>query len=97
MFKEDIVTLSILELSDRMEIQHLLTRYCHPVDQLDWTAHRSVYTPDPVIDDVSAGPNRTVDQMVEFLSRALEKGVLIQDAISTSARTPSSPTVWQRV
>jgi hypothetical protein len=56
-----------------------------------------VYTPDPVIDDVSAGPNRTVDQMVEFLSRALEKGVLIQDAISTSARTPSSPTVWQRV
>jgi hypothetical protein len=75
----------------------LLTRYCHAVDQLDWTAHRSVYTPDPVIDDVSAGPNRTVDQMVEFLSRALEKGVLIQDAISTSARTPSSPTVWQRV
>jgi hypothetical protein len=43
MFKEDIVTLSILELSDRMEIQHLLTRYCHAVDQLDWTAYRSMY------------------------------------------------------
>jgi len=78
------LTLAIQELSDRMEIQLLLTRYCHAVDQRDWTAYRSVYTPDAVIDDVSAGPNRTVDEMVEFLSRALEKVVVIQHAISTS-------------
>lgn len=78
------MTLSIQELSDRMEIQLLLTRYCHAVDQRDWTTYRSVYTPDAVIDDVTAGPNRTVDQMVEFLSRALEKVVVIQHAVSTS-------------
>jgi hypothetical protein len=38
---------------------------------------------DAVIDDVSAGPGRSVDAMVEFLSRALERVVLIQHAVST--------------
>jgi hypothetical protein len=37
-----------------------------------------------VIDDVSAGPGNSVDDMVEFPSRALERVVLIQHAISTA-------------
>src|SRR5439155_25511778 len=43
-----------------------------------------VYTADAVIDDVSAGPGKSVDEMVAFLKRALERVVLIQHAISTS-------------
>jgi hypothetical protein len=65
-------------ISDRLEIEQLLVRYCYAVDERDWDAYRSVYTEDAVIDDVSAGPGRSVDEMVEFLSWALEKVVTIQ-------------------
>jgi ketosteroid isomerase-like protein len=67
-----------------MEIEQVLIRYCHAIDQRDWDAYRSVYTEDAVIDDVSAGPGNSVDAMVEFLSGALERVALIQHAISTS-------------
>jgi ketosteroid isomerase-like protein len=78
------MTLSHQEISDRMEIEQLLIRYCYAIDQRDWDAYRSVYTDDAVIDDVSAGPSNSVDDMVEFLSRALERVALIQHAISTA-------------
>ena len=78
------MALSVQEMSDRLEIEQLLVRYCYAIDRRDSDAYRSVYTEDAVIDDVSAGPGNTVDQMVEFLSRALEGVVLIQHGISTS-------------
>jgi 3-phenylpropionate/cinnamic acid dioxygenase small subunit len=78
------MTLSHQEISDRLEIEQLLVRYCYAIDQRDWDAYRAVYTRDAVIDDVSAGPGNSVDDMVEFLSRALERVVLIQHAISTA-------------
>jgi ketosteroid isomerase-like protein len=78
------MALSVQEISDRLEIEQLLIRYCYAIDQRDWDAYRSVYTEDAVIDDVSAGPGNTVDDMVGFLSHALERVVLIQHAISTS-------------
>jgi ketosteroid isomerase-like protein len=81
--KETSVTLSMQEISDRLEIEQLLVRYCHAIDQRDWDAYRAVYTEDAVIDDVSAGHGNSVDQMVEFLTRALEGVVLIQHAVST--------------
>jgi ketosteroid isomerase-like protein len=78
------MTLSHQEISDRLEIEQLLVHYCHAIDQHDWDAYRAVYTKDAVIDDVSAGPDNSVDDMVEFLSGALERVVLIQHAISTA-------------
>lgn len=78
------MTMSLREISDRLEIEQLLIRYCHAIDQRDWDAYRAVYTDDTVIDDVTAGLGNSVDEMVAFLSHALEKVVLIQHAISTS-------------
>ena len=78
------MAMSIHEISDRMEIEQLLIRYCHAIDERDWDAYRSVYTDDAIIDDIGAGPGNTVGQMVEFLQNALKKVVLIQHAISTS-------------
>lgn len=78
------MTLTMQEISDRMEIEQLLIRYCHAIDQRDWDAYRAIYTEDAVIDDVGAGPGNSVDDMVEFLSRALERVALIQHAVSTS-------------
>jgi ketosteroid isomerase-like protein len=78
------MTLSHQEISDRLEIEELLVRYCYAIDQRDWDAYRAVYTDDAVIDDVSAGSDNSVDDMVEFLSGALESVVRIQHAISTT-------------
>jgi ketosteroid isomerase-like protein len=78
------MTLTAQEISDRLEIEQLLVRYCHAVDQRDWDAYRAVYTEDALIDDIGAGPGNGVDDMVAFLSRALERVVLIQHAVSTS-------------
>jgi hypothetical protein len=30
------MTLSIQEISDRLEIEQLLIRYCHAIDERDW-------------------------------------------------------------
>jgi ketosteroid isomerase-like protein len=48
------MTLSSQEISDRLEIEQLLIRYCHAIDERDWDTYRSVYTDDAVIDDISA-------------------------------------------
>lgn len=42
--------LSLQEISDRLEIQELLTRYSHAVDTRDWDALDLVFTPDATID-----------------------------------------------
>lgn len=78
------MTPPLQETSDRAEIEQLLVRYCHAIDQRDWDTYRSVYTDDAVIDDIGAGLGRTVDEMVEFLDQALQHVVQIQHAISTS-------------
>jgi ketosteroid isomerase-like protein len=78
------VALTLEEIADRMEIEQLLVRYCHAIDSRDWDAYRSVYTPDAVIDDVGAAPGNSVEDMVAFLSRALDGVIQIQHAISTS-------------
>ena len=47
------MTMSAQEISDRLEIDQLLIRYCHAIDQRDWESYRSVYTEDAVIDDIT--------------------------------------------
>lgn len=47
--------MDIQELSDRLEITDLLTRYARAVDRKDWDLYRRVFTPDAEIDYTSAG------------------------------------------
>jgi len=47
--------LSLQEISDRLEIQDLLTRYCHAIDGRDFDALDTVFTPDAVIDYTESG------------------------------------------
>jgi hypothetical protein len=82
--KEDAMALSLQEISDRLEIQDLLTRYCYAVDDRDWDAYRRVFTPDAVIDDtVTGGIKSGVEEHVTYLDRALSKILISQHAIST--------------
>jgi hypothetical protein len=86
------MTMPPQEISDRLEIEQLLIRYCHAIDSRDWDAYRAAYAPDAVIDDVSAGPGNSVDDMVAFLPWALATVVMIQHAISTSLVTIDADT-----
>jgi SnoaL-like domain len=78
------MTLSLREISDRLEIEELLVRYCYAVDDRDWEAYRNVFTPDAVLDDTVTGGIRSgVEEHVVFMKRALSKILISQHAIST--------------
>jgi hypothetical protein len=75
---------SLNQLSDHLEIEDLLTRYCYAVDDRDWNAYRRVFTPDAVIDDtVTGGVKSGVEEHITYMKRALSKIVMSQHAIST--------------
>ena len=64
--------LSHQELSDRAEIQDLMTRYAYAIDDRDWDALDSVFTPDAIIDYSEAGGARgTVPEIKKFLAEAM--------------------------
>ena len=78
------MSLSNQEISDRLEIQEVLTRYCYAVDDRDWDRYRQLFTNDAVIDDtVTGGIKSGVEEHVAYLKRALSKVVMSQHAIST--------------
>src|SRR2546423_12829553 len=77
------------EISDRMEIEALLVRYCYAVDDRNWNTYRDVFTPDAVIDDSAAGGFRGgVEEHVKFMQKALSKIKISGD--EATARTHCS-------
>jgi hypothetical protein len=78
------MTLTCAQISDRIEIEDVLTRYCYAVDDREWDVYRGLFTHDAVIDDrVTGGIQSGVEEHIQYLSRALSKVVLSQHAIST--------------
>jgi 3-phenylpropionate/cinnamic acid dioxygenase small subunit len=78
------MALSCGQISDRIEIEDVLTRYCYAVDDREWDAYRDLFTPDAVIDDrVTGGLQSGVEEHIQYLRRALSKVLSSQHAIST--------------
>lgn len=78
------MSLSIQHISDRLEIQDVLTRYCYAVDDRDWDAYRQIFTSDAVIDDTVTGGIRSgVEEHIAYMRNALSKVLMSQHAIST--------------
>ena len=78
------VVLSLEQISDQVEIENILTRYCFAVDDREWDAYRSLFTHDADIDDrVTGGIQSGVEEHIQYLKKALSKVVLSQHAIST--------------
>jgi ketosteroid isomerase-like protein len=78
------LSLSIQHISDRLEIQDLLTRYCYAVDDRAWDTYRQLFTPDAVIDDaVTGGIKSGVEEHIAYMRKALSKILISQHAIST--------------
>src|SRR4051794_40535924 len=72
------------EMSDRLEINDLLVRYCYAVDDRDWDNYRAIFTPDAIIDDTVTGGERSgVEDHIVFMKRALARIRISQHAIST--------------
>jgi ketosteroid isomerase-like protein len=78
------MSLSVEHISDRLEIEEVLTRYCYAVDDRDWDAYREVFTADAVIDDtVTGGVRSGVEEHIGYMKNALSKVLISQHAIST--------------
>lgn len=77
--------LSLQEISDRLEIQDLLNRYCHAIDSRDWDALDDVFTPDARIDYSEAGGAvGGYAEIKAWLPKALERFPAYQHMVATS-------------
>jgi len=76
--------LKLQELSDKIEIQELLARYCHALDEKDWPSFRAVFSDDALLDfSAFGGPRGGVDDLVAFLEPILEGLASSQHTVST--------------
>src|SRR5687767_14883110 len=64
--------LDLQTISDRIEIDDLITRYTRSVDTLDWARFDTVFTPDATIDyTASGGIKGTRDDVRDWLAESL--------------------------
>jgi 3-phenylpropionate/cinnamic acid dioxygenase small subunit len=78
-------TLSLEEISDRIEIDDLLIRYTVAIDTKDWELLDTVYTPDAKIDyTTSGGIKSEYPEVRAWLAKALAPFTMTQHLISNS-------------
>jgi len=78
-------TLSLQEISDRIEIDDLLIRYTVAIDQKDWELLDTVYTPDAKVDYTeSGGIKGEYPEVRAWLAKALAPFTMTQHLISNS-------------
>ncbi|MGB2172770.1 MAG: nuclear transport factor 2 family protein, partial [Porticoccaceae bacterium] len=64
--------LSIQEISDRLEIQDLITSYCTVVDKKNWKGYREIFLEDASVDySGSGGLSGSVDEVIDYLDTSL--------------------------
>lgn len=77
--------LSMQEMSDRLEIQDLIARYAHAIDDRDYDALDRVFTPDATIDYTDLGGSKGSFQETKvFLAEAMPRFPAFQHASSTT-------------
>ncbi|MGW1680882.1 nuclear transport factor 2 family protein [Saccharopolyspora sp. NPDC002376] len=89
--------LSLQEISDRMEIQDLMVRYCHAVDTRQWDLLDEVFTEDALIDYTTMGGARgNLVQIKEFLASVMPGFSAFQHLIANSSIAVDSDTATGR-
>jgi hypothetical protein len=77
------MTMSIQEISDRLEIQDLMVRYSYAIDNRDWDALDDVFTPDAHIDySVFGGSVGNLAETKAFLAEAMPMFTTLQHMVS---------------
>ena len=75
--------LSMQEISDRLEIQDLLTRYSHALDTRDWDNLAKVFTEDAMIDYSEMGGSKgNLEETMSFLKMAMPNFSSFQHMVS---------------
>lgn len=78
-------TMSLEEMSDRLEIQDLFARYSFAIDDRDWDALDDVFTPDASIDYTAAGGVRgTLPQIKLWLAQVMARFSGYQHMVATT-------------
>lgn len=73
-----------IEIVDRIEIQDLLVRYCHTLDDRDWAAFEDLFADGAIIDfSAFGGPRCGARELVEFLRATALQVPRWQHTIST--------------
>ncbi len=82
------MTLSIEEISDRLEIQDLLATYSHAIDSMQWDTLDEVFTPDAFIDYTAmGGPAGNLVETKKFLAEVMPSFPGFQHMVATSKVT----------
>lgn len=77
--------LSLQEMSDRLEIQDLLSCYSHAIDERAWDRLDEIFTSDAVIDYTETGGAKgSVAQIKAWLPIALERFPRFQHMVATT-------------
>src|SRR5207342_225721 len=85
---ESVMTMSLEEISDRLEIQDLMVRYSYAIDNRDWDALDTVFTPDAHIDySVFGGSVGDLPSTKEFLTSAMPMFTTLQHMVSGTTMT----------
>ena len=79
------MTMTLQEISDRMEIQDLLVKYSYAIDTRDFEALDDVFTPDAWIDyTVFGGTAGNLGDTKKFLTETMPMFQSFQHMVSTS-------------
>lgn len=82
------MTLSLQEISDRLEIQDLLVDYSYAIDNRDWDALDAIFTPDASIDYTATGGIRgSLAEIKAFLPEGLAWFSSYQHLVATAKIT----------
>jgi len=82
------MTMSLQEISDRMEIQDLFVAYSYAIDSRTWDGLDDVFTPDAFIDySVFGGSSGDLASTKEFLASAMTMFPVFQHMVSGSTIT----------
>lgn len=77
--------LSLQEISDRLEIQDLFARYSFAIDDRDFDALESIFTPDAIIDySETGGAKGTVGEIKAWLPVAMKRFPMFQHMVATT-------------
>ena len=89
--------MSTIAIEDRIEVQDLLVRYCHVLDDRDWPAFEDLFTADAVLDFTAfGGPRCGVRELVDFLRSVAAQVPSWQHTISTSLLTAGDGCIKSR-
>ena len=90
--------LDLQTISDRIEIDDLITTYTRAVDTLDWARFDTVFTPDATIDyTASGGIKGTRDEVRDWLAETLPMFSTMQHYVCQKEVTLDGDTAEARI